>query len=80
MVKSKVPLRREPDWARVEGALAEGLPGGILDRRDGLRMARGQDWVHLRKSGTEPIVRVIAEAADPERAESLAALARGALE
>jgi phosphomannomutase len=28
-------------------------------------------WVHVRPSGTEPILRVIAEAKTPERAEQL---------
>jgi phosphomannomutase len=43
--------------------------------RDGVRLARGDEWVHVRKSGTEPIVRVIAEAPDPRRAEALRDLA-----
>jgi phosphomannomutase len=30
-------------------------------------------WVHLRKSNTEPIIRVYAEAATPELAEETAA-------
>jgi len=80
MVKTRIPLREEPDWPRVEEALGKALPGGILDRRDGLRMVKGEEWVHLRKSGTEPIVRVIAEAAGPERAEELAEEVRRVLD
>ena len=30
-----------------------------------------KEWVHLRKSNTEPIIRIYAEAATPERAEAL---------
>ena len=41
---------------------------------DGVKIsfeARKQ-WVHLRKSNTEPIIRIYAEAQDPQTAEALA--------
>jgi phosphomannomutase len=41
-----------------------------------LRLAKGLEWVHLRKSGTEPIIRVIAEASDLDRAQALIRAAR----
>lgn len=72
MVKTKVPLTRDPDFARVRAAVTEILPGANVDERDGLRMSGEGEWVHLRKSGTEPIVRIIAEASSPERAGDLA--------
>ena len=31
-----------------------------------------KQWVHLRKSNTEPIIRIYAEAQTPEEAETLA--------
>ena len=40
--------------------------------RDGLRLDWDDCWVHVRASNTEPIVRVIAEASDRERALELA--------
>ncbi len=43
-----------------------------VDTRDGVRIDFESGWVHLRKSNTEPILRVIAEAGTTERAESLA--------
>jgi len=79
MVKEKLPLTAAPDWDRVARALASELPGGETDRRDGLRMAAGGEWVHLRPSGTEPVIRVIAEAATRERAAGLVAAASRAL-
>ncbi|WP_254536540.1 phosphoglucosamine mutase [Halomarina litorea] len=39
---------------------------------DGYRLDYGDAWVLVRPSGTEPVVRVYAEARDPDRAESLA--------
>ncbi|KAL7714276.1 Phosphoglucomutase/phosphomannomutase family protein [Entamoeba marina] len=40
-----------------------------IDERDGLYVATKDYWVHLRKSNTEPIVRVIAEAKSIEEAK-----------
>lgn len=64
-------------------ALLEGAPGGPeADRQDGLRLdwpAR-RSWVHVRPSGTEPIVRVIAEAPDGDEADRLAEWALETLE
>jgi phosphomannomutase len=79
MVKIEVPLSAEPDWTRVRSILLGVVVGGEEDLRDGIRVASGQEWVHLRKSGTEPVVRVIAEAPTPDRARTLAEAARGAL-
>lgn len=45
----------------------QGRPDATLNDSDGLRIdindAKGKRWVHLRKSNTEPIIRVIGEAA-----------------
>ncbi len=38
---------------------------------DGLRIDFEKSWVHLRKSNTEPIIRIIAEATTKEQAEKL---------
>ncbi|MEW6253096.1 MAG: phosphoglucosamine mutase, partial [Planctomycetota bacterium] len=38
---------------------------------DGVRIDFPEGWVHLRASNTEPIVRVITEAADADRAAAL---------
>ena len=43
-----------------------------------MRFADHGAWVHVRPSGTEPIVRIIAEAKDRASTEALLARARGA--
>lgn len=43
-----------------------------LNTDDGLRIDFTDHWVHLRKSNTEPIIRIIVEAKNKELAESLA--------
>lgn len=47
--------------------------GAVVDRTDGIRFVwpDREEWLHLRLSGTEPVVRVIAESRDPAAAEGL---------
>jgi len=42
------------------------------DCTDGVRVAWDDSWLHVRASGTEPLLRIIAEASEQERAETLA--------
>ena len=77
IVKAKVPLDRidgDALLARAERA----LDGARIDRTDGLKLLwpDRQEWLHLRKSGTEPVVRMIAEAPDEAAAERLLDRAR----
>ena len=55
------------------------FPGAAANRLDGLRLDLPDGWLHVRPSNTEPIVRVIAEAATPERAGELCRLALQAM-
>jgi phosphomannomutase len=47
-----------------------------VDTQDGLRLTWADRWVHVRPSGTEPIVRVIAEAPTTQEASALIAKCR----
>jgi phosphomannomutase len=51
-----------------------------VDERDGLRLAWPDRWLHVRPSGTEPIVRLIAEAPTQADAEALVAAGRELLD
>ena len=48
----------------------------VPDSRDGLRLAWSDRWVHVRPSGTEPIVRFIAEAPTDADAQALVSVCR----
>ncbi len=48
------------------------------DETDGIRVEWEDSWIHVRKSGTEPVVRIIAEADSPEEAANLVRLAMDA--
>lgn len=49
------------------------FPDATVDDRDGLRLAWRDRWLHVRPSGTEPILRLIAEAPTAADAEQLVA-------
>ncbi len=74
IVKAKAP--RGNDLAPVYSALLARFPDAVPDRRDGLRLAWSDRWVHVRPSGTEPIVRFIAEAPTQAAAETLVTACR----
>ena len=75
IVKAKAP--RGPDLAPVYDGLRRRFPEAAADTRDGLRLAWADRWVHARPSGTEPIVRFIAEAPTRADAEALIEACRG---
>jgi phosphomannomutase len=52
-------------------ALRAAFPDASADTQDGLRLSWPDRWVHIRPSGTEPIVRVIAEAPSDGEAREL---------
>ncbi len=55
----------------VVAAVEAGFPEFAADRTDGVRLSRGTTWALVRRSGTEPIVRVMVEAADKSSAEAM---------
>jgi phosphomannomutase len=70
ILKDKLPRPSAP-LVPVYEALAAAFNGAERDTQDGLRLAWRDRWVHIRPSGTEPIVRVIAEAPTVEEARAL---------
>jgi phosphomannomutase len=75
IVKDKMD-RPAGSLERVYAALKQTFPDASVDTQDGLRLAWGDRWLHVRPSGTEPIVRVIAEATSEAEARDLVAKAR----
>jgi len=73
VVKEKIPVGDE-DPRTVLDRLAGEFSSETLDRQDGLKIIRDREWVHIRPSNTEPILRCYAEARTKEDAEALARL------
>lgn len=74
IVKAKGP--RGPDLRPLYDRLIKRFPDATADERDGLRLAWPDRWLHVRPSGTEPIVRLIAEAPTQADAEALVSAGR----
>jgi phosphomannomutase len=64
----------------VYESLRRAFPDGTVDTQDGLRLSWPDRWVHVRPSGTEPIVRVIAEAPTGAEAHELVRRSREPLD
>ena len=74
IVKAKGP--RGAELRPLYDALRRRFPDADADERDGLRLSWRDRWLHVRPSGTEPIIRYIAEAPTAVDAESLVGAAQ----
>lgn len=71
--KNKIELAPGMDVQGIVDAMRERHRAQPHSTVDGLRIEFGREWVHLRRSNTEPIVRIYAESDSPDRADALAA-------
>lgn len=70
--KNRIELTPEIDVDKVLAHAKEVFRNERLNDKDGVKIDFADGWVHLRKSNTEPIIRVYSEAATPEEANTLA--------
>lgn len=70
MVKSKAKLTKNFERNLVK--LKASFSDGKINPLDGIRIDFQDSWLHIRKSNTEPLVRVIAEAKSKKEASRLA--------
>ena len=70
--KNKIELRPGMDVGGIVDAMQEKYRDQPHSTVDGLRIEFGNTWVHLRRSNTEPIIRVYAEAPSMAMADDLA--------
>jgi phosphomannomutase len=61
MIKRKMRVSREK-MGLVERSIAAQFRGRKINRADGVRVDFADSWLHLRRSNTEPIVRIYTEA------------------
>ncbi|MFM2049161.1 MAG: phosphoglucosamine mutase [Bacteroidota bacterium] len=59
--KNKITLEKGTDVDVVLERIADKYKNEQLNKIDGLKIIMSEGWVHLRKSNTEPIIRVYAE-------------------
>lgn len=73
MSKNKIELTPSVDVDAILRTMAEKYKNEEVSTIDGVKIDFSDGWVHLRKSNTEPIIRVYSEGPTTARAEALAA-------
>ena len=72
IAKNKIQLTPELDVDAILEAVKVKFSNEEITDIDGVKIDFDDSWVHLRKSNTEPIIRIYSEASTMERAEELA--------
>jgi phosphomannomutase len=72
MSKKKIQLTPELDVDGILKAMADKYQNEDISTIDGVKIDFAENWVHLRKSNTEPIIRIYTEAKTQYEADGLA--------
>ncbi len=72
MSKNKIELTPEIDVDAILKAMTEKYQHEDISTIDGVKIDFATEWVHLRKSNTEPIIRIYTEAPNQAAADALA--------
>ena len=72
MSKKKIQLTPELDVDGILESISESYKDKEISTIDGVKIDFEESWVHLRKSNTEPIIRIYTEAKTQVEADSLA--------
>lgn len=70
--KNKIDLSAGTDVDAILASIAKLYAKHEVDTTDGVKIYIDKEWVHLRKSNTEPIIRIYAEASTEANAAALA--------
>ena len=72
MSKKKIELTPQLDVDAILKAMATRYASEEINTIDGVKIDFAENWVHLRKSNTEPIIRIYTEAKSQKEADALA--------
>ena len=70
--KNKIQLTPEINVDEILSKMAKKYSAKEVDTTDGVKIYIDKEWVHLRKSNTEPIIRIYSESASKAKADKLA--------
>ncbi|NOQ72134.1 MAG: phosphoglucosamine mutase [Crocinitomix sp.] len=70
--KNKIQLSPSMDVDAILAAVQKEYANQEIDTTDGVKIYFGSEWAHLRKSNTEPIIRIYSESESEEKANQLA--------
>ena len=71
MAKNKIELPDGTDVKAILKKMEEKYKKEKLNKEDGLKIEMDGDWVHLRASNTEPIIRIYSESSTKTTAENI---------
>jgi len=71
IAKKKLTLNPEIEFSKIIHAVKIHFHGHLIDERDGLWIEHHNGWVQIRKSNTEPIMRIYAEGRTNKEADDL---------
>ncbi|WP_299010235.1 phosphoglucosamine mutase [uncultured Tenacibaculum sp.] len=72
MSKNKIQLTPQIDVDKILETMATNYKNEDVNTIDGVKIDFAEEWVHLRKSNTEPIIRIYTESTSQENADALA--------
>ncbi len=72
MSKNKIELEKGFDIKKIFGEIKKKYKNNPINTEDGLKIEFEKDWVHLRTSNTEPIIRIYAESNFETTADNIA--------
>lgn len=72
MAKKKIELTPEINVDQLLNQIQEKFKSEEISTIDGVKIDFADEWVHLRKSNTEPIIRIYTESTSQEKADQLA--------
>ncbi|MCX6260337.1 MAG: phosphoglucosamine mutase [Bacteroidia bacterium] len=72
IAKKKLNLPAGVDFKRILENVRTQFSDHEIDERDGMRIEHKEGWVQIRKSNTEPVIRIYAEGRTVDEAENLA--------
>lgn len=72
IAKKKLTLDKTTEFSQIVDAVKAHFKGHMIDERDGIWIGHKNGWVQIRKSNTEPIMRIYAEGRTSAEADELA--------
>ncbi len=72
IAKKKIQIDQQFDFDKLRDEVMRKFAGLNIDVRDGIRIDTDSGWVQVRKSNTEPIIRIYAEGSNESEANLLA--------
>jgi phosphomannomutase len=72
IAKKKLTLDKTTEFSQIVDAVKAHFIGHMIDERDGIWIGHKYGWVQIRKSNTEPIMRIYAEGRTNAEADELA--------